>query len=70
MPPLVDMLDGAVYLETLSLFGGDNPKPETPEEQPAPVRTEPFRYAFLALLALNVFLIAGGASFALLYFSR
>jgi hypothetical protein len=36
----------------------------------APVRKDSFRYAFLALLALNVFLVAGGASFAVLYFSR
>ncbi|HEY6991223.1 MAG TPA: hypothetical protein VH369_22695 [Bryobacteraceae bacterium] len=28
------------------------------------------QYAFLVLLAVNVFLVAGGASFALLYFSR
>jgi hypothetical protein len=30
----------------------------------------PFRFAFLALLALNVFLVAGGASFAFLYFTH
>ena len=35
-----------------------------------PPRRDPFRYAFLALLAFNVFLLSGGVSFALLYFSH
>ena len=57
-------------MQTLGLLGRTNLESETIREELNPVRREPFRYAFLALLALNVFLVAGGASFALLYFSR
>lgn len=55
-------------LIALGLEASETPLPEV--RKPSTPSGEPFRYAFLALLAFNVFLATGGASFALLYFYR
>jgi hypothetical protein len=66
---LPDKYGESKLLQTLHLFDGAEPN-EPPHAAMAEGHQDVFRYAFLALLAVNVFLIAGGVSFAFLYFSH
>jgi len=67
---LLDKYAESKLLQTLNLFDSAEPNDPPDDATIADRRGDVFRYAFLALLAVNVFLIAGGMSFAFLYFTH